>query len=124
MGERALLCDQDREIAAAAVLLGGKISPEPRRNILRRLVGQVDLTLAAGEPRQQVRDGKVTRKTYPTWRPEQIVLRLAPMSCTPSGQNIQKLCPNRGRDWVSVEIVRAGALLPPAEALERAWEAA
>lgn len=87
---------QDRELAAAAVLLGGKLSPEARRNTLRGLVAQIDMSLMAGEPRRQNRGGKLTKKTYPTWRPESILLRLAPpgeQSCTPSGHSSWKLCP-------------------------------
>jgi DNA invertase Pin-like site-specific DNA recombinase len=111
---------QDRELALQAALVA-KLAPEQRRNILRRLVARVDVSLAAVEPRRQTRQGKLTARRYPQWHPEQIVLRLvAPASCT---SPVQSSCESRadlGHQWVTVQVVADGALLEPAEALRRA----
>ena len=108
----------DRAVGALAAALGGKLSTDQRRRLLRSVVGRVDVVVRPGPPQPKGDSGRFTRRTAPKWAVAGVYLRLHRY---PGPNTTFSDCE---RSWVTVQVVADGELLLPMESLRRAMEEA
>lgn len=116
--ESASRGEYEKALAAAAVLLGKRLTTEQQRRILRSLVARVDVSVTAGEPQAHAGRGRWAKRAGPKWKLDEIYLRL---HRHPAAETNRSDC---SRSWVTVRVMRGGVLVAPGVALRQALKEA